>query len=296
MSGPDALSYDPNQVAALADRHYIHLLEAGEQGLTFNPLVDLSAPAQGRVLWGNNESLEGYDVTNITREGLFSQDQDNFERIGFSPEMQLEGIWVLKGLRYEFDHEKSEWRESAKPGHTFAHYDTTNNKWQVVRSKDDNPDRSDWVNQWQPMNDDFSTEERAIVGRIAQETEMLADAAVTLQEQYMAYVALEQVLTRRAQESGNPRDVARIGAIVSPYSFIGTSTAYQFRVSGFAELQSQAIPLYRALAGKEQRDSTGIQAVATAIAAPGHLAMYDTRIGDATLCPPYEAVEYGLER
>ena len=296
MSNHDANNYDFDQVAALTDRHYAHLLEAGEQGLTLNPLVDLSAPAQGRVLWGGDGFLEGYEVTKITREGLFPQDQDNFERIGFTPGAQSEGIWVLQGLRYEFDHGKSKWIRTPGSAHTFAHYETVSNNWQVVRLKEGNPDRHDWVNQWQSMTDDFSAEECAVIARIAQETEMLADAAVTLQEQYMAYVALEQLLMQRARESGNQRDVARIGAIVSPYSFLGASTANQFRVSGFAGLQSQAVPLYRGLAGKAQRDSTSIQAVATAIAAPGHFAIHDTHIGDATLCPPYEVVNYRLER
>lgn len=55
------MSYDPNQVAALAERNMAHLLQAGEEALNFSPLVTLEGPATGTVLWGDGDSKSQHD-------------------------------------------------------------------------------------------------------------------------------------------------------------------------------------------------------------------------------------------
>jgi hypothetical protein len=71
------------QIMTLASRHYAHLLRAGE-GLALSPIVDLSAPAHGQVLWRRGRALEGHEVTKLDWDGLFADSRRDFERIGFS--------------------------------------------------------------------------------------------------------------------------------------------------------------------------------------------------------------------
>lgn len=51
-------------VSALVDLYYDQVRAAGEQGRRFDPMVDLTAPAQGQVLWADGpQNLEGIEVT-----------------------------------------------------------------------------------------------------------------------------------------------------------------------------------------------------------------------------------------
>lgn len=260
------------QITALADRHYARLLRAGEQGLALNPIVDLSAPAHGHVLWRHGRVLEGYEVTKLDWDGLFPESRRDFEHIGFRPSAQRDGIWVLIGLRYA--REQDRWALRARTSHIFAHYDTLSGIWRVVRMKPGVSRGGEWADQWQPAGYLLSLEEKAVIARIAQETDMLLDAATTLQDDPMAYFALERILMQRAHESADPGDARRMGAILRPYEYLAAPVADQFRVSAFGKLESLAKALYRELAGKAQSDSTGLMAVAT--------------VSEATLCPPYE--------
>jgi hypothetical protein len=274
------MPHQDGRIAALADRCYGRLLQAGEQGLSINPLVDLSAPAQGEVLWSCGRELEGYRVTKLDRDSVFPEDSANFERIGFSAAAQQDGVWVLMGVRYA--HAQATWAEQARSSHAFAHYDPMAGCWTVVRLKPGAARDGDWTAQWLPAGNRLGDEEKSVIARIAGETAMLLDAAVTLQDDPSAYPELENILMRQARESADPGDIRRMGAVFRPYEYLAMPIAHRFRVSAFGKLESLAKPLYRALAGKAQRDSGGLMAVAT--------------VSEATLCPPHEPDDRGLSR
>jgi hypothetical protein len=264
-----------DQITVLAGRHFARLLLVGEQGLTLNPIVDISAPAQGQVLWARGHFLEGYKVTKLDPDGPF---QPRFEQTGFSLDVRRDGIWVLRGARYE--RQPDRWAPQPDLTHAFAHYDAVNGAWQVVRRRPDASRAGEWADRWLPADDQFGDEERAVIARVAQETDMLLDAAVTLQDNPAAYLALRCVLMQKAQESGDPRNVRRMGAILRPREYLPAAVAHQFRVSAFGDLERLARALYRVLAGKSPSDSGAVKAVAT--------------VSEATLCPPYEPGDYEL--
>lgn len=269
------------QITALADRYYDRLLRAGEQGLALNPIVHMTAPAQALVLWETpGRVLEGYEVSKTDWDSVF--DNREYERIGFDAEAQRAGIWALHGVRFEpRAHETAGgWNEAGSASHLFANYDPVEARWRVVRLKPGQPPSGEWADQWQPMDDHLRAEERAVIARVGQETEMLLDVAVTLRDDPEARAVLKRVLMQRAQESADPGDRQRIGAVLRPYDYLPAPVANQFRISSFGS--NLAGPLYRALSGRAPRDSTAIMATAG--------------VTEAGLCPPYEPVTFGLSR
>lgn len=275
---------DPDERArALADRYYGHLLTAGRQGLALNPLVYVTAPSRALVLWGApGRVLEGYAVSKIDWHNAYYNSE--LESMGFDEEAQRAGLWVLRGARYEPRTPGSPdgWRESAPPDglHLFANYDPVAKRWRVVRRKPGQPPPVPWLGKWQPMSGDLATVERAVIARTGRETEMLRDAAATLRDDPAAHAALRRILMQRARESPDPDDERRIGAIVRPLQYLPPAVSGLFQVSALGG--DLAGPLYRALAGRRPRDSSAVGAVAT--------------VTEATLCPPYEPVAFGLSR
>lgn len=271
------------QVADLADRYYGHLLQAGGQGLSLNPLIDMSAPSAGRVLWSAGpDTLEGYEVSKLDADSAFF-DPPDYERIGFGAEALQEGLWILMSARYAFGEDG--WKERPGRGsHAFAHYDPLAASWTVVRARPGGRARDDggWAAQWLPADDRIEDEEKAVIACIADETSALLDAASGLRDSYPAYLDLSSTLMRRAGASADPRDLQRMGAVLKPYSYLPMPLAHKFRIGAFGSLKALAVPLYRALAGKPQQDSSGIMATAT--------------VTEATLCPPYEQGKYDLAR
>jgi len=272
------------QALALAGRHYDRLVLAGQQGLALNPIVNVTAPAQALVLWASPARvLEGYEVSKTDSETAF--DNCEFERIGFSRDALHAGLWVLRGVRYEPCEPRPAggggWKEAGSTSHLFASYDPVGRRWDVVRLKEPaRAPRGSWASQWRPKAHELTDAERAVIARVAQETDMLLDVAVTLQDAPLARDALERALMQRAQRSADPDDARRIGAIFRPYEYLPLPVASQFRISALGT--DLAGPLYRALAGQAPHDSTAIMATDT--------------VTDATLCPPYDPVTLRLSR
>jgi hypothetical protein len=249
---------------AQADKHYDHLLQTGEDALNLDPLVALAGVAEGQVLWGRRNGLEGYAVSALKR---VPPDPD-FERIGFNENAQRDGIWVLGGVRYEREGEGFT-DEPSRTSHIFAHYDEGTDTWHAMQRRPDAAADEEWASRWTQV--DLSDEQKAVLGRIGQETGILLDAVVTLQDNTAAYLALDDILMDRAQQSGDTR---RIGVIMRPHEY-PSPAGDGYRVSGFGNLQTLARNVHRRLADYARRNSTDLV----------------TAAARARLCPPYERVQ-----
>lgn len=181
--------------------------------------------------------------------------------------MQRDGFWVLIGIRYRYENDRLKFPE--KISHTFAHYDAHRWSWTVNRNAfyrrcgvDDAAKGTPAAPRWVTSRE-LAVEEEWAIARIAEETSMLLDVATRLHDGFAAYTDLATAMMQRAENSSDPDDIHRIGAVLKPYAYLPQPIGAYFRVGAFGRLEELARPLYRELAGKPQADTSGVLATAT---------------------------------
>lgn len=285
-----------NPVDGLVNAYYDQLLIQGRETAELQPAIALKGASQGDVVRLEGEVLHGHAVKSFTDQSLFPEDRDNLASIGFTDEMQREGIWLLRDVNYTRTGYSavSRWARKEDQGSmTYAHWNGTT--WHVTRVRRDavRSDSDDWASGWQQPTTDLSGSEKDAIARIARETNFVLDAAASLQDKPLEYLAFQQALAKRAQASGDEQAVRDMGVLLSPQRTIpnGLLSYLYPTVYKLSELSSA---LYRALAGKGQH-TTGYLAVQSIVASPD-LVGEPSRplpIREATLCPPFEEVSLG---
>lgn len=268
------MSDHDEQITAVADWLYHPLLLAGERALSLSPIVDVSGPARGEVLWRRRTALAGFVVSTLHWHEIVPELRRSLDRIGLGESAQRAGIWVLTGRRYE--QERDQWLPQQDAGQMFAYYQPKNG-WRAMRHEPDGGRDGDWTEQWVRARP--SGDEQAAIALIGHETGMLADVARVLRDQPAAYRTLEQILVQRAQRSVDQEDARRMGAMLRPREYLEVPMTQGPDPYPAGKLGTLCIPLFHALAGADN-GPTGQGAAATARA--------------AALCPPYKSVDDGF--
>jgi hypothetical protein len=199
MPGGSPEQQSTDEAFALADKYFDALTEQAEQRVLHDPLTALTGHVHGDVFWGDDRSLEGYRVSTFTPRNHY--EREDFMKLGFDEEAQREGIWTIRDEQRYYDPFESRWMESRTVAPTFAHYNARSGDWQVVRPNQDTADESNWVELWLPGSK-LSEVEKAVIARIAHETEMLVDVAKTLGDDdrpYGVYHHLKEMLRAKAE-------------------------------------------------------------------------------------------------
>lgn len=287
-SGPEGL---PDPVNRLVDAYYDQLWQQGYEAMAFNPAVWLGGIASGDVVWREGENLKGYAVNTFSYSGLFAVDSAGRACLGFSEEMQKEGVWVLRNVRIQRNGPKYE-RVQDTSNVAWAHYNGEN--WHVARRYPDRTyqDRSydDFVSLWEVPSTELNSREKESIARVARDADLILDVAASLADRMLDHRAFKQALAARAQASEDAQQIQGIDAQLKPWEhalpyYCGYSTLYQ--------LPTLASALYRALVGREQSDAGAIKMIRDLTGTPG-LIIDPTQpipIKEATICPPYEPVD-----
>ncbi len=280
-----------NPVDGLVNAYYDQLVQQGRETAELQPAISLRGAAYGDVVRLDGDALHGHSVKTFTGSSVFPQDAENLARIGFTDEMQRDGIWLLRDVAYTHT-DNGGWNRTEDPDSmTYAHWNGTD--WHVTRVRRDG-DRfgsDDWASHWQKPTTDLSDSEKDAIARIARETDFVLDAAASLQDEPLDYTAFQHALAKRAQDSGDERAVQDMNVLLRPFEHIPDGLVYHLYPTVY-KLADLAAPLYRALAGKGQHNSSGLLAVQSLIASP--LPVSESRqpmpIREAALCPPYEEI------
>lgn len=282
----------PNPVDRLVDIYYDQLWPQGNEALAFNPAVWLGGIASGDVVWQTGESFGGYAVSTFSYSGLFPEDSLERTHLGFTEEMQKEGVWTLQLVRVQRN--GSDYERVEDVDTTWAHYNGT--RWHVARTRRDlDPDgwsSDSTVDIWEAPSTRLHPRQKEAIARVARDTDLVLDVATSLTDRGSDYFALRQALAARARASKDAQQIKGIDALLHPWEY---APANLFRYSTLHQLPSLASTLYYALAGEALGDRLRVDMIKDIVGVPG--AIFDISqpipIKEGTICPPYEPVDLG---
>lgn len=288
MSTPEHLQ---NPVDGFVDRYYNQLIQQGQEQAALSPAVCLTGPGNGTVLWYDGETLSGYKITTHSSEREFPQMIREKTRIGFTEDMQREGLWVLRKVTGSPDRYGNVTYETDRSSLTYAHYDVRNSQWHVTRLRGgatpEGRDLEHWAEGWQPATTTLTDPEKEAIARIAQDSDLILDAAASFADRHEDYSKFERTLKDRA--SGSPAETLHLDLLLAPwnYRFYGCRLDTTLR-----NLSNLGPALYRALTGKPQSDSTDLMSTLSlaAKAKPVTDPTQPLDIREGTIYPPFEQI------
>jgi hypothetical protein len=294
MSGIDR----QQNIDAFVERRYEQIVAYGNEALAVNPLVTLEAPGKGGAYWPQRpDALQGYEVSTIS----FGATEPQASRaaaatMGFSGDMMTEGIWSLRAVSVQYDPVLQQWLPAGQTAHTYAHYNPVSAQW-TLRSWDQTvPPGEGGPESWLEPETGLTPLEKAILARIADETDLIAEAAFAFRNELLAYDALAATLAARARRSGNANESRAIGALLLPVLKMPALLGGSFDPSGISRIDTLAPALYRAQAGLPQQDTAGIEAVAILADTPHGIPNECSPMKPTTLYPSYEPTDFPLSR
>lgn len=190
----------PNNAAVdFVDRHYGAMLTRGQEAQQGSPTIYMNGITEGVVLLPPVSDIrEGYAINTIKLPLGETPAHDKFASRGFSPEVMASGIWVVKGIARNvsgIDIPTPPWAQVL----TYAHYDA--DTWHTATTP----------NIHGPVNEDVpavevSTQLETAIARIAQESVIFHDMAVSFRTDAALYEAMQKEALNRTQEEPNGQD------------------------------------------------------------------------------------------
>lgn len=148
-------------------------------------------------------TFRGYEIDVL--QIATNDDIRDFQAIGFTPEQQAIGMWVLHSNSLQA---RTEGLVDVRPDdttHVFASY--SDSQWTVARRIPDTPG-TPWRAMWETSS--LSSEEKSAIGKIGVHTAFLRNAANTLKDDTKAYDRFKSELEALSQGSGQETNIQAV--------------------------------------------------------------------------------------
>lgn len=255
-----------NPVDELVNTHFDRLVQQGGELIEMHPAVVLQNPNRGDIVHLDGDRLQGKAVDVWAGDDLVPGESDMLAQLGFTPQMQGEGVWVLHDVAYASSGARQLKRIQDRGSRTYAHWNGSN--WHVA-GEQENSDR--------PA--DLTAGEKDAIARIAQETGFAREVVASLGGDPASYQAFQRALAERAKASGDEQTVRNINALDRPYDFISDDMVSYVGPTAY-KLADVPRGFYRKFEGEGQLDTAGSLAVQTMVGGPAQ----------APTHPPYEQI------